>query len=59
MCGGGSQTKRVPPQSEIKYLDALVRGVYARHDLPVGTALSDDDVYLAIPLLKARFPAGS
>jgi N-acetylneuraminate synthase len=54
MCGGGPQTKRVPPLSEIKYLDALVRGVYARHDLPVGAALSDDDVYLAIPLLKGQ-----
>jgi sialic acid synthase SpsE len=54
MCGGGSQTKRVPPLTEITYLDALVRGVYARQDLPVGTALSDDDVYLAIPLLKGQ-----
>src|SRR3984957_99318 len=42
MCGGGSQTKRVPPSSEIKYLDALVRGVYAKHDLPAGTALTED-----------------
>ncbi|HUD46693.1 MAG TPA: N-acetylneuraminate synthase family protein [Candidatus Baltobacteraceae bacterium] len=54
MCGGGAQTKRVPPVSEIKYLDALVRGVYAKQDLPAGTALSDDDVYLAIPLLKGQ-----
>jgi N-acetylneuraminate synthase len=54
MCGGGAQTKRVPPVAEIKYLDALVRGVYARHDLPAGSAISDDDVYLAIPLLKGQ-----
>ncbi len=54
MCGGGSQTKRVPPMAEIKYLDALVRGVYARRDLPAGTALNEDDVYLAIPLLKGQ-----
>ena len=32
----------------------LVRGVYAKHDLPVGTALTDDDVYLAIPLQKGQ-----
>lgn len=54
MCGGGAQTKRVPPANEIKYLDALVRGVYARRDLPAGTSLTDDDVYLAIPLLKGQ-----
>jgi N-acetylneuraminate synthase len=54
MCGGGAQTKRVPPVAEIKYLDALVRGVYARRDLPAGTALTEDDVYLAIPLLKGQ-----
>jgi sialic acid synthase SpsE len=54
MCGGGSQTKRVPPVAEIKYLDALVRGVYAKQDLPAGSILSDEVVYLAIPLLKGQ-----
>jgi len=44
----------VPPVQEIKYLDALVRGVYAKRDLPAGSSLSDDDVYLAIPLLKGQ-----
>ena len=54
MSGGGPQTKRIPPVAEIKYLDALVRGIYAKRDLPQGTPLSDDDVYLAIPLLKGQ-----
>jgi len=54
VCGGGAQTKRVPPVAEIKYLDALVRGIYAKRDLPVGTPLADEDVYLAIPLLKGQ-----
>ena len=54
MCGGGPQTKRVPPVAEIKYLDALVRGVYAKRDLPAGTALTEEDVYLAIPLLRGQ-----
>lgn len=40
--------------AEIKYLDALVRGIYAKRNLPVGTPLSDDDLYLAIPLLKGQ-----
>jgi N-acetylneuraminate synthase len=54
MSGGGPQTKRIPPVAEIKYLDALVRGIYAKRDLPVGTPLADEDVYLAIPLLKGQ-----
>jgi N-acetylneuraminate synthase len=54
MSGGGPQTKRIPPVAEIKYLDALVRGIYAKRDLPAGTPLSEEDVYLAIPLLKGQ-----
>jgi N-acetylneuraminate synthase len=54
MCGGPGTEKRVPPQKEIAYLDALVRGVYARRDLPAGHALVDGDYYLAIPLQKGQ-----
>jgi sialic acid synthase SpsE len=58
MCGGSGTSKRVPPEKEIKYLDGLVRGVYARHDLPAGHVLVhehlDEDVYLAIPLLQGQ-----
>jgi N-acetylneuraminate synthase len=32
----------------------LVRGVYAKRDLPEGHILSDEDVYLAIPLQKGQ-----
>jgi N-acetylneuraminate synthase len=32
----------------------LVRGVYARRDLSAGHALSDQDVYLAVPLQKGQ-----
>ncbi|MGE5112897.1 MAG: SAF domain-containing protein, partial [Acidobacteriaceae bacterium] len=32
----------------------LVRGVYASRDLPEGHVLSDEDVYLAIPLQKGQ-----
>ena len=42
------------PKKEIEYLDALVRGVYAKTDLPEGHCLMDDDVYLAIPLQKGQ-----
>lgn len=54
MCGGASSQKRVPPQKEVRYLDALVRGVYAKSDLPAGHSLREEDVYLAIPLLKGQ-----
>jgi sialic acid synthase SpsE len=54
MCGGSADTKRVPPREEIEYLDALVRGVYARRDLPAGHALREEDVYLAVPLQRGQ-----
>jgi len=54
MCGAPGTRKRLPRQREIDYLDVLVRGVYAKYDLPAGHALSDDDVYLAIPLQKGQ-----
>lgn len=58
MCGTPGAEKRIPPEKEIKYLDSLVRGVYAKRDLPEGYILSQqrlsEDVYLAIPLQKGQ-----
>jgi N-acetylneuraminate synthase len=54
MCGAPGTQKRIPPQKEIAYLDALVRGVYARYDIPKGYRIHDDDVYLAVPLQKGQ-----
>lgn len=55
MCGGeGAKARRRVPEGERRYLDALVRGVYARRDLPAGHVLSREDVYFAIPLLKGQ-----
>jgi sialic acid synthase SpsE len=54
MCGSPGTQKRVPPKAEIQYLDKLVRGVYAKGDLAEGHSLTDDDVYLAIPLQKGQ-----
>jgi sialic acid synthase SpsE len=53
-CGSSKESKRIPPQKEIKYLDNLVRGFYAKHDLKSGDVLTSDDLYLAIPLLKGQ-----
>jgi len=58
MCGAPGTMKRNLPEKEIKYLDALVRGVYAKHDLASGYILNpeklNDDIYLAIPLQKGQ-----
>lgn len=54
LCGAPGTQKRMAPQKEIEYLDSLVRGVYAKRDLPEGHILSDDDVYLAIPLQQGQ-----
>jgi N-acetylneuraminate synthase len=58
MCGGSSRDRRFIPQREIQYLDALVRGVYAKRDLSQGYVLNHssigDDLYLAVPLLKGQ-----
>lgn len=54
MAGAPGTQHRIPPQKEVEYLDSLVRGVYAKKDLPAGHALTINDVYLAIPLQKGQ-----
>jgi sialic acid synthase SpsE len=58
MCGAPGTAKRNPPEKEIVYLDALVRGVYAKRNLPAGYVLNHDsfekDFYMAIPLQKGQ-----
>lgn len=50
MCGGSAAAKRAAPEKEIRYLDQLVRGLYAKRALPAGHILAPGDVYLAAPL---------
>lgn len=58
MCGGRSDSRRIISRRETEYLDALVRGAYARRDLDTGYVFSKDgfenDFYLAIPLNKGQ-----
>ena len=54
ICGGSSESKRISPQKEIEYLDALVRGCYAKRDMKAGEILTEEDVYLAVPLQKGQ-----
>lgn len=58
MCGGTSNARRVCSKKEVQYLDALVRGVYARRPLAAGYTFSNEtferDFYLAVPLQKGQ-----
>jgi sialic acid synthase SpsE len=54
MCGAPGIEKMPSPQKEIDYLTTLIRGVYAKQDLPAGHVLTADDYYLAIPLQKGQ-----
>jgi N-acetylneuraminate synthase len=58
MCGGSSDSKRVIPVKETEYLNALVRGAYAKKKISKGTVIDKDNFnnlfYMAIPLQKGQ-----
>lgn len=58
MCGGRTDSRRPISTRETEYLDALVRGIYARRDLEPGYSFSSEtfaeDFYLAVPLRKGQ-----
>jgi N-acetylneuraminate synthase len=54
MCGNTGAQRRVPLARETAYLDSYIRGVYAKHDLVKGQLLTEEDVYLSIPLQKGQ-----
>lgn len=54
MCGAPGTQRRKPLDRETAYLDSYVRGVYAKHDLEPNQILTEDDVYLSIPLQKGQ-----
>ncbi len=54
LCGAPGSSKAEPSAREVSYLDTLVRGVYAKQDLPEGHVLQEGDYYLAIPLQKGQ-----
>ena len=49
----GTQRKR-PLEKETAYLDSYVRGVYAKKSLVPGDTITEEDIYLAIPLQKGQ-----
>lgn len=58
MCGGRSYSRRIIQRRETEYLNALVRGAYAKHQIDPGYIFSKEsferDFYLAIPLRKGQ-----
>jgi len=58
MCGSAGLQKRIPPAREVEYLDKLVRGIYAKGELPAGYVITKDsmekDFYMSIPLQKGQ-----
>ena len=54
MCGTTKETRIIPIEKEKTYLDSYVRGVYARRDITAGQNLTEEDIYLAIPLQKGQ-----
>lgn len=54
MCGSSAHDRRAILAKETAYLDTYMRGVYAKRDIPAGHVLTEEDVYLAIPLQKKQ-----
>lgn len=58
MCGNSSESRRIVSKEETAYLDALVRGVYAKRNLPKGYVVDHSnfskDFQLAVPLKKGQ-----
>jgi len=53
-CGTSSEARKIPLAKETAYLDSYIRGVYANRDLKPGDLLTEDDIYMAIPLQKGQ-----
>lgn len=53
-CGTSSESRKIPLAKETAYLDSYIRGVYAKRDLKPGDLLTEDDIYMAIPLQKGQ-----
>ena len=54
ICGGSSEARILPIEKEITYLNSYIRGVYAKRDIQAGEMLTEEDIYLAVPLLKGQ-----
>jgi sialic acid synthase SpsE len=53
-CGTSRAERKIALSKETAYLDTYIRGVYARRALKVGQIMTEDDIYMAIPLQKGQ-----
>ena len=53
-CGTASESRKLILDKETAYLDTYIRGVYAKCDLKPGDLLTEEDIYMAIPLQKGQ-----
>lgn len=54
ICGSSAETRLLPIEKETNYLNSYIRGVYVKRDIQVGEMLTEEDIYLAVPLLKGQ-----
>ena len=58
MCGNSYENRRTISKEEVEYLDALVRGVYAKKNIPAGYVVDNSTFstyfQLAVPLRKGQ-----
>ena len=58
MCGNPGTQRRMIPEKEMRYLDSLIRGVYAGVP-PVGHILTDDDFTWRSRCRRSSCPAAN
>ncbi len=58
MCGGNPTVKRTISDKENRYINELIRGIYAKRDLPDNYIIKPEtvweDLYMAVPLNKRQ-----
>ena len=54
MCGYSSNERIISIKEEKDFLDNYIRGVYFKRDIKSGNKISNDDIYLAIPIHKGQ-----
>lgn len=58
ICVMKKETERYISQEEIDSLNSLMRGVYLKHDVEAGTALTREDVFFAMPNHERQMTSG-
>ena len=54
MCGTSGLERLISIKEEKDFLDNYTRGVYFKNDVKSGSKITNDDIYLAIPVHKGQ-----